>query len=63
MRRSAVVFAALCGVLVLARTGTAQQPPAGGQGGRGAGGGTVIQPGESCPAGTTEIRPRRCRAP
>ena len=32
------------------------------QGGRG-GGGVRIQPGESCPAGMTEIRPQTCRAP
>ena len=33
-------------------------------GGRGGGGrGTVIEEGASCPAGTTEIRPRRCMAP
>ena len=31
--------------------------------GRGGGRGTPIQPGESCPAGTTEIRPRSCMAP
>ncbi|MGH7507172.1 MAG: hypothetical protein ACRELX_16070, partial [Longimicrobiales bacterium] len=30
-----------------------------GRGGRG----TLIGPGESCPPGTTEIRPRRCMAP
>ena len=24
---------------------------------------TTIQPGEACPAGTTEIRPRSCMAP
>ncbi|HTE46345.1 MAG TPA: amidohydrolase family protein, partial [Gemmatimonadaceae bacterium] len=30
---------------------------------RGGGRGTAIQPGESCPAGTTEIRPRSCMAP
>ena len=49
-------------VLLLCRTGVSQQPP-GGQGGRGGGRGTAIQPGESCPAGTTEIRPRNCMAP
>jgi uncharacterized protein len=31
--------------------------------GRGGGRGTPIQPGEQCPAGTTEIRPRSCMAP
>jgi len=33
------------------------------QRGRGGGRGTPIQPGEQCPAGTTEIRPRSCMAP
>ena len=34
------------------------------QGGRGRGGGGVeIQPGQQCPAGMTEVRPRRCQAP
>ena len=37
--------------------------PAAAQGGRGGGRGTQIQPGESCPPGTTEIRPRSCMAP
>ncbi len=36
------------------------QPPAG-RGGRG--NTTTIQPGETCPPGTTEIRPRSCLAP
>jgi predicted TIM-barrel fold metal-dependent hydrolase len=44
-----------------------QQPPAGGRGATAGGGGrgnaTAIQPGESCPPGTTEIRPRSCLAP
>jgi len=31
--------------------------------GRGGGRGTPIQPGEQCPPGTTEIRPRSCMAP
>src|SRR5688500_1125406 len=31
----------------------------GGQGNRG----TTIQPGESCPPGMTEVRPRNCQAP
>jgi predicted TIM-barrel fold metal-dependent hydrolase len=30
---------------------------------RGGGRGTPIQPGQTCPAGTTEIRPRSCMAP
>ncbi len=36
------------------------QPPAGRGGMRGA---TSIQPGETCPPGTTEVRPRSCLAP
>ncbi|MEO7191040.1 MAG: amidohydrolase family protein [Vicinamibacterales bacterium] len=42
-------------------------PPAGDaagrQGGRGGRGGVQIQPGEECPPGTTEVRPRSCQAP
>ena len=41
----------------------ALDPLAAQRGGRGGGRGTPIQPGESCPAGTTEIRPRSCMAP
>ncbi|MEI6739956.1 MAG: amidohydrolase family protein [Gemmatimonadaceae bacterium] len=53
-------------------TATAQQPPAGqppagqppaGRMGGGFRGATTIKPGESCPPGTTEIRPRSCMAP
>jgi uncharacterized protein len=41
-----------------------QTPPATRPAGRGPGGrGTPIQPGESCPAGTTEIRPNSCLGP
>jgi predicted TIM-barrel fold metal-dependent hydrolase len=55
--RSASLLAGL-GALVLA-SATAEA-----QGGRGRGGGGVeIQPGEQCPAGMTEVRPRRCQAP
>src|SRR5947208_2431153 len=45
-------FALLVGGAVVAQT-----PPGGRQGGRGGGGGrgTPIQPGETCPAGATEI--------
>ena len=46
--------------LLIASPLLAQQPPARGGGFRG---GTQIQPGEACPAGTTEIRPRTCQAP
>jgi uncharacterized protein len=42
-------------------------PPGGGPGGGRAGGrggrGVPIQPGEECPQGTTEVRPRMCQAP
>jgi predicted TIM-barrel fold metal-dependent hydrolase len=38
-------------------------PVAAQRGGRGGGRGTPIQQGESCPPGTTEIRPRSCMAP
>lgn len=44
-----------------------QGPRGGGPGGRGGfggrGRGTPIQPGEECPAGTTEVRPGTCQAP
>lgn len=53
--RSAVVLAGLSAALILSEPIAAQ----GGRGGRG----TPIQPGQSCPPGTTEIRPRSCMAP
>ena len=52
MRRTfivAAVCAAVCATTVVAQ----------GRGGRG----TQIKPGESCPAGMTEVRPRLCQAP
>ncbi|MGH9723054.1 MAG: amidohydrolase family protein [Bryobacteraceae bacterium] len=55
--RTVCIVAGLSAVLFLHETAMAQA------GGRGGGRGTAIQPGESCPAGTTEIRPRRCMAP
>ena len=58
--RSVFVLAGLSAAIVLADPLDAQQT---GRGGRGGGRGTPIQPGESCPAGTTEIRPRSCMAP
>ena len=61
MRRSFLltgVFTGLC----LANTLAAQQPPAG-RGGGGFRGGTAIKEGESCPPGTTEVRPRTCLGP
>ncbi|MEP6491821.1 MAG: amidohydrolase family protein [bacterium] len=53
MRRMSV-FVGLSAALFLSEPVLAQ---------RGGGRGTAIQPGESCPAGTTEIRPRSCMAP
>jgi predicted TIM-barrel fold metal-dependent hydrolase len=55
--RSALIVAGVSTVLILSESVAAQ-------GGRGGGGrGTPIQAGESCPPGTTEIRPRSCMAP
>lgn len=48
-------------LLVLASAALPAQQPTGR--GRGGGRGTPIQAGESCPPGTTEIRPRSCMAP
>ncbi|MBM4193158.1 MAG: amidohydrolase [Gemmatimonadetes bacterium] len=62
MRRLATTIA--IGALVMSGTLEAQGPPAGGMQGGGRGGrGTPIQPGEECPPGNTEIRPRTCMAP
>ncbi len=58
VRVSAAAFAAL---VMFSSVTMAQQPPAGGGGGFR--GGTAIKPGESCPPGTTEIRPLNCMAP
>ncbi|MGQ0764291.1 MAG: amidohydrolase family protein [Gemmatimonadota bacterium] len=41
----------------------AAQPPGAGGGGPGQNRGTQIQPGEQCPPGMTEVRPRNCQAP
>jgi predicted TIM-barrel fold metal-dependent hydrolase len=65
------VVVGLGAALFLTEVGATQQPTGapgrqggqGGGGGRGGGRGTPIGEGESCPAGTTEIRPRRCMAP
>ena len=51
--RRVFVYAGLSAALFLSESVMAQR------GGRG----TPIQPGESCPPGTTEIRPRNCMAP
>src|SRR5262249_39098014 len=58
-----LVLASLLSASTLAAQGG--NPPAGGagRGGRGGGRGTAIPAGESCPPGTTEIRPRSCMAP
>src|SRR5262249_48922044 len=60
MRRAFVVTA--LAAVVLSQTAVAQTG-GGRQGGRGGGRGTPIAAGESCPPGTTEIRPRSCMAP
>jgi predicted TIM-barrel fold metal-dependent hydrolase len=59
MRRMFVLAGLIAG-LCLGTVALAQQPTGRGRGG---GRGTPIQAGESCPAGTTEIRPRSCMAP
>lgn len=52
-------LAGLSAALAISSPTMAQQPPGGSPTQRG----TSIQPGESCPAGTTEVRPRMCQAP
>ena len=54
MRRTSVVLALLA-LVTLATVMAAQQGPGGAR--------TQIKPGESCPAGTTEVRPGSCQAP
>ena len=60
MRRSSSVA-----LFALLSVSVAVSAAAQGRGGRGGGRGnaTSIQPGEQCPPGTTEIRPRSCMAP
>ncbi|HMA22765.1 MAG TPA: amidohydrolase family protein, partial [Gemmatimonadaceae bacterium] len=58
--RRVFVFAGLTAALCLGNVALAQQTTGRGRGG---GRGTPIQAGESCPPGTTEIRPRSCMAP
>ena len=62
MRLKSVVFATAAAFLSspLAAQQTQQQPSNRGPGGAR---GTQIQPGEQCPPGMTEIRPRNCLAP
>ncbi|HEX6049220.1 MAG TPA: amidohydrolase family protein [Gemmatimonadaceae bacterium] len=59
------VFLGLTAIALLSGIARSQQPSGGGGGRpRGPGGqGVEIKPGEECPAGMTEIRPRRCMAP
>lgn len=52
--RSVFILAGVSALLLVSETAGAQ---------RGGGRGTTIKPGESCPPGTTEIRPRSCMAP
>jgi hypothetical protein len=62
--RNSFVSAGLSAVLFLAGPVLAQQPASARPAGGGPGGrGTPIQPGESCPPGSTEIRPHLCMAP
>lgn len=70
VRRSAVpMTTALVALFAVALVGAQRDGAApvaqGGarQGGRGGRGGVQIQPGEECPPGTTEVRPRICQAP
>src|SRR5579885_1558201 len=51
--RSTYTFGALCAATLFAGSLAAQRGM----------GGVTIQPGQECPAGLTEIRPRLCRAP
>jgi predicted TIM-barrel fold metal-dependent hydrolase len=57
--RIALVLAGLAALLLMGPSAIAAQPP----GRQGSARTTSIQPGETCPAGTTEIRPRLCQAP
>ena len=61
MRLTSVIIALVIAPFVGAPLIAQQSPPSN----RGPGGarGTQIQPGESCPPGTTEIRPRNCLGP
>jgi predicted TIM-barrel fold metal-dependent hydrolase len=59
MRSKSVVIAVVA-VVIATGTVASQQPSNRGPGGARA---TQIQPGEACPPGTTEIRPRNCLGP
>src|SRR3982750_4045323 len=59
MRRKSVVIA-IVAVSIATGAAASQQPSNRGPGGAR---GTQIQPGEQCPPGTTEIRPRNCLGP
>jgi uncharacterized protein len=61
MRRKSVVIA-IAAIVATTGTATSQQTQPSNRGPGGARG-TQIQPGESCPPGTTEIRPRNCLGP
>ena len=60
MHRKSVIFSVGVALAAFAGTVGGQQPSNRGPGGAR---GTQIQPGESCPPGTTEIRPRNCLGP
>ncbi|HUQ84613.1 MAG TPA: amidohydrolase family protein [Gemmatimonadaceae bacterium] len=61
MYRKSVISAIAVGVTLVSSVAAQQTQPSN----RGPGGtqGTQIQPGESCPPGMTEIRPRNCKGP
>ncbi len=52
---------ALAALVLVAAPALAQQPP--GAGGQGGAPRAQIQPGQECPPGMTEVRPRNCQAP
>jgi len=60
--RSKSVVVGVTAVFLLGGAAASQQTAGGRPGGPGARG-TPIKPGEACPAGTTEVRPRMCQAP
>ena len=67
MRISRVLILVVCalgGAALVAQTPTPAPPPQGqGRQGGGGRGGIQIKPGESCPPGTTLVRPGTCQAP